>query len=59
MGRIPVTLIQSRASTQADQATELFICNEAASYENGDGFEGQDEDLSNPRTDKNLDVTEI
>ena len=55
-------LIQSRASAQANQATELFTYNWAASYENGDkdddGLEGQGEDLSNPRTDKNLDATE-
>ena len=55
-------LVQSRASAQADQATELFTCNQVASYENGDkdddGLEGHEEDLSNPGTDKNLNVTE-
>ena len=55
-------LIQSSASAQADQTTELFTCNQAASYENGykddDGLEGQEEGLSYPRTDKNLYVTE-
>ena len=40
-------VIQSGASTQPDQATELFTCNNAANYENGgknyEGPEGQED----------------